>query len=197
MAPDDAGRQLALMPAKKRLQVPDKSDSGALTTKQWLYCERTLDHLSRGQAYTQQQIAKECGIARTTVSAWRKEPRFRAALALVIRETNIPEAEGAIFAMLKLAQRGSVKAFEAAMRSLGRFDPDLPADGAAGGTTVNGNVLNVGAVGFYGLPQPPSPQQAEQLRPPQGSAMVLRADGVLEDRGAVRVEKPRLPGADK
>lgn len=134
----------------------------------WLYLERLSEYVAKAQPYTQTQLAKECHIARGTVSAWRRDPRFRAELARVLRETANPEIELATLAMLRLAQRGSVKAFEAVMRSLGRMDSDLPTDAPS-------TEVKVG-VAFYGLPTPPTPAEAERLRPPAG-AVVASGNG--------------------
>lgn len=130
------------------------------------------EYVSRAQPYTDKELAKQLRIQPSTVSAWRHAPQFLEELSRRVRLGNNPEAELSILAMLRMAQRGSIKAFEAAMRALGRYDSDLPPVNAPPGAPVG---QFFGNVTFVNVPKPLSRQEAEALQPPVGSNVILPA----------------------
>jgi hypothetical protein len=86
------------------------------------------------------------------------------------------------FAVQAAAIAGNPRAWEANLRRRGewnwsRFDqgPEMPS-GNEGAPQVQASVV------FMGLPKPPTPEEAERLRPPPGSGMIVNAQGVMVDR---------------
>ena len=73
--------------------------------------------------------------------------------------------------------RGSFKDYElhCEMAGLLGFEQGREA-GREGTPSVQAGVV------FMGLPKPPTPEEAERLRPPPGSAMIITPARVLENR---------------
>lgn len=89
--------------------------------------------------------------------------------------------EAALLAICQRAIQGSSKHGDLVLRLLELEAGDLQE--SRDGVQPAGNPTVQVGVTFVGLPPPPTPAQAEAMRPPPGSAMVLTAQGVLEDRG--------------
>lgn len=150
------------------------------TRLQWLYREAMKERALRGQPLTQKEIAKDIRTREATVSHWNRNRQFLVWLGAALRESIPPIAHAGIIAIAQRAIAGSSKHGDLLLRymELMAGDTSESRDGVQPGATN----VQVG-VAFYGLPQPPTPQQAEAMRPPAGSSMVLTAAGVLEDRG--------------
>ena len=152
------------------------------TRKQELYFDELLEQVDRGQVVTVKETARKLHIARQTVSRWHADQTFRAAASKILRESNNDLWDHLVDrAVARKAIQGSAKHAELNLRRRGLYDPvppELPLEPPPGGDGVKVGVH----VQFVGLPTPPTPQQAEAMRPPPGSAMVVTAAGVLEDR---------------
>lgn len=111
------------------------------------------------------------------MSIWRRDRKWLKAYALAVRAVHDPEIELAHLACIKRAQMGSPIHYQMMLRALGRWDqvPAEPGDDGRAGVSA------VASVTFVGLPTPPSAAERARTVPPAGSAMILRADGVLED----------------
>lgn len=134
----------------------------------------------RGQPLTQKEIAQEIRTRPATISNWNRDRRFLVWLGAALRESIPPIAHAGIIAIAQRTIAGSSKHGDLLLRYLELMaEPREVEEGREGVPATN---VKVG-VAFYGLPMPPTPAEAEGQRPPAGSAMVVTAAGVLEDRG--------------
>lgn len=148
---------------------------------QWRYTEAKRGYVLRGQVVTQKELAKEIGCRPTTVSMWNRDDQFLAWEASRIRVHRPAMLEAALLAICQRTIQGSSKHGDLVLRLLElEAEKETMPEGREGVAAMPN--VQVGVV-FQGLPAPPTPQQAEAMRPPAGSAMVVTAAGVLEDRG--------------
>lgn len=158
----------------------DKADF-PLNARQWRYLEDLELQVDAGQLLTQEQTAKRIHVRRQTVSEWNRLPGFRRAVAKILREGLDPLDQLVDRAVARKAMQGNPRFAEINLRRRGLWDGPMELQESRDGVQPAAQVT-VG-VQFVGLPQPPTPQQAEAMRPPPGSTMVVTAAGVLEDRG--------------
>lgn len=111
---------------------------------------------------------------------WKRDDRFLAWDAATTAKHRPAKLEEAVLSICQKAIQGSSKHGDLVLRLLELQAGDMLE--SRDGVQPAGAAVQVG-VAFYGLPQPPTPQQAEAMRPPPGSTMVVTAAGVLEDRG--------------
>lgn len=148
---------------------------------QWRYVEAKRAYILRGQVVLQKDLAKEIGCRAPTISIWNRDDRFLAWEAARIRVHRPAAIEAALLAICQKAIQGSSKHGDLVLRLLElEAEKETMPEGREGVPAMPN--VQVG-VAFYGLPMPPTPAQAETQRPPAGSAMVVSAGGVLEDRG--------------
>lgn len=150
------------------------------TSLQWRYNEAKRGYALRGQLVTQKELAKEIGCRPATVSIWNRDDRFLAWDAATMRAHRPAKLEEAILAICQRAIQGNSRYGDLVLRLLELDASKEPVEQGREGVPQTNVQLGVA---FYGLPMPPTPQQAEGQRPPAGSAMVVTAAGVLEDRG--------------
>jgi hypothetical protein len=144
-----------------------------------LYREAMKERALRGQPLTQKEIAKEIRTREATVSNWNRNRRFLVWLGVALRESIPAIAHAGIIAIAQRTIAGSSKHGDLLLRYLEMQQSPEIEEGREGVPATN---VKVG-VAFYGLPTAPTPAEAEGQRPPAGSAMVVTAAGVLEDRG--------------
>ena len=158
---------------------------GDLSVWQWRYLLVVQEFLEARRQPTLIECCKAARIHRTTVWRWFQDQTFLVAYERVFRAHVDVRNAMVDFAIQSAAIAGNPRAWEANLRSRGqwnwsRFDHEGEmrpgSEGAPQQVQVNNRVT------FVGLPMPPTPQQAEAMRAPVGSAMVLNAAGVLEDR---------------
>lgn len=150
------------------------------TAKQWRYNAAKCHYALKGVYVTDRELAKEIGCTPTTISIWKRDDRFLAWDAATTAKHRPAKREEALLAIYQRAINGQSKYGDMVIR-LEEIRHDSMAE-SRDGVQPGAPTVQVG-VAFYGLPQPPTPAQAEAMRPPPGSAMVLTAAGVLEDRG--------------
>lgn len=149
--------------------------------RQWRYLDDLEAQADAGQLLTQEQTAKRINVRRQTVSEWNRNPIFRRACAQILRDRLDPLDQLVDRSVARRAMLGNPRFAEINLRRRGLWDGPQELQESRDGVQPAATV-QVG-VTFMGLPQPPTPQQADAMRPPPGSAMVVTAAGVLEDRG--------------
>lgn len=161
---------LPAVSARKRAARFAAFDDG-LTTKQRRYLDALLELTEASGGMPQQKVvAARAHVKPSTVSEWNRQPKFHEAVAAVMRRAAQPLIELVFRDLCYRAMRtGSAKHYELALRAAGRLDAD-PIIAINQGAPVAAQA----AVTFVGLPQPPTPQQAEAMRPPVGSAAIVR-----------------------
>ena len=153
-----------------------------LSVWQWRYLLVVQEFLEARRLPTLIECCKAARIHRTTVWRWFQDRRFLNAYYRVFCAHVDVRNAMVDFAIQTAAIAGNPRAWEANLRSRGlwngsRFDQE----GEMPPGRSSPSQVQVG-VQFVGLPASPTPQQAEAMRPPPGSAMVVTAAGVLEDR---------------
>lgn len=125
---------------------------------------------------SQAETAKRINCTPTTISIWNRDDAFRVASTAILNEHNDPLVPLLTRALLVKGIQGVKWAAELALRTRGLLDPEpQPGDDGRAGLSAHASVT------FVGLPMPPSAAERARTVPPPGSAMILRADGVLED----------------
>lgn len=149
--------------------------------KQWRYLEDLAAQSDAGQILSNKDTAKRVHITNEIISIWNRDHRFVRVCSRIIRGHNHMLLDLAVRnGLRRFIRTGSPKLLEAIARCMGIWDalPDPPAGGgpiAVGAGATDGAIAMVGAVRFYGLPVPPSPADAERLRPPIGSNAIIPA----------------------
>lgn len=122
----------------------------------------------KGSIPTQKDVAKLVPCSVEAVSLWNRNPEFRRAAGAVIDECNKLELRLLHRAVIRRGMSGSVKHAELAFQVGGLLEVSAP-PGEGGGVHAPGSVV------FVGIPRPPTPQEAERLRPPIGSNVIIPA----------------------
>lgn len=141
----------------------DKPDTG-LTWKQERYLEELLSQATTGQVLSDKATAERLRIGRQSVSGWYQDPRFRAEAGRILRSAVRVRDPLVDIALQRMAMQVNMKAAELNLRRRGLMHgppPPLeqPNQGQSSGYSVT----------VVGLPKPPTREEAERRRPPEGS----------------------------
>lgn len=160
---------------------------------QWLYVEERQAQVEAGQWLSQQQTAARIHIRPTTISIWKRDPRFRRWYAEEVSAARDPLVEHAKTAIAVKTLQGHPKFAElfVAMHGLEALpvDPSMP---NARPSALGGASAPAVSVTFVGIPPAPSAEERARLVPKPGESKILR-DGKLIDVTPV-APKPKTDG---
>lgn len=126
---------------------------------------------------SQAETAKRCSIRQPmTISMWKRDPRFEEWVAEGLRIARIPVIEAAKLAIALRTIQGNARFGALLLQQLG-YD-GFAGDEASMVQAAGAQATATASVVFVGLPQPPSPQEAEARRPPNGSNLIIPAQTV-------------------
>lgn len=106
---------------KRKKGKKGKPQRTEVTRRMQLFLDTARDRGMTGKSMALKEIAESCGLDPTRPSKWMRIPAFREAFALLIRDVHAPLVEASIAALLQLAIRGNLLAFEKVMTWLERL----------------------------------------------------------------------------